>query len=95
VVFGSGLALTVAPLTAAVLAAAPDRCAGPASGVNNAVSRAAVLILAGLLVAGALVAAVTIRRPRSDRPRSRLVQRRHDMLDLRPELRNRLGAALR
>jgi EmrB/QacA subfamily drug resistance transporter len=43
-VFGAGLALTVAPLTATVLAAAPDRYAGAASGVNNAVARAAGLL---------------------------------------------------
>ena len=39
-VFALGLALLVSPLTAAVLAAAPDRFAGVASGVNNAVARA-------------------------------------------------------
>jgi EmrB/QacA subfamily drug resistance transporter len=44
VVFGLGLALTVAPLTATVLAAAPARHAGVASGVNNAISRGAGLI---------------------------------------------------
>ena len=43
-VFGAGLALTVAPLTATVLDAAPDRYAGSASGVNNAVARAAGLL---------------------------------------------------
>jgi EmrB/QacA subfamily drug resistance transporter len=43
-VFGGGLALTVAPLTATVLDAAPDRYAGAASGVNNAVARAAGLL---------------------------------------------------
>src|SRR5918997_146028 len=56
-VFGAGLTLLVAPLTATVLDSAPDRLAGAASGVNNAVARAA-----GLL-AGALVAAVLVRRP--------------------------------
>jgi EmrB/QacA subfamily drug resistance transporter len=44
VVFGAGLALTVAPLTATVLAAADDRHAGVASGVNNAVARAGSLL---------------------------------------------------
>jgi EmrB/QacA subfamily drug resistance transporter len=43
-VFGLGLALMVAPLTATVLAAAPDEHAGIASGVNNAVARAASLL---------------------------------------------------
>jgi len=43
-VFGAGLALTVAPLTSTVLDAAPDRYAGSASGVNNAVARAAGLL---------------------------------------------------
>ncbi len=40
-VFGLGLALMVASLTATVLAAAPDEHAGIASGVNNAVARPA------------------------------------------------------
>jgi EmrB/QacA subfamily drug resistance transporter len=43
-VFGAGLTLTVSPLTATVLDAAPDRFAGAASGVNNAVARAAGLL---------------------------------------------------
>jgi EmrB/QacA subfamily drug resistance transporter len=40
---GLGMATTVAPLTATVLGAAPDALAGIASGVNNAVARAAQL----------------------------------------------------
>ena len=52
VVFGLGLALMVAPLTATVLAAASDEHAGIASGVNNAVARAgALLAVAALPVA--------------------------------------------
>jgi len=48
-VFGLGLSLTVAPLTAAVLAAAPARHAGVASGVNNAVARTAQLLAVAAL----------------------------------------------
>jgi EmrB/QacA subfamily drug resistance transporter len=44
IVFGLGLTLTVAPLTATVLAAAAARHAGIASGVNNAISRGAGLL---------------------------------------------------
>jgi hypothetical protein len=52
IVFGLGLSALVAPLTAAVLGAAPEGDAGVASGVNNAAAR-----LAGLLSAAALPAA--------------------------------------
>ncbi|HEY1644347.1 MAG TPA: MFS transporter [Streptosporangiaceae bacterium] len=49
VIFAVGLTLTVAPLTATVLASADVRHAGVASGVNNAVARAAGLVaVAGL-----------------------------------------------
>jgi hypothetical protein len=44
IVFGFGLTLTVAPLTATVLAASSARHAGVASAVNNAISRGAGLI---------------------------------------------------
>ena len=47
--FGLGLALLVAPLTATVLAAAPDEHAGIASGVNNAVARAGALLAVAAL----------------------------------------------
>lgn len=50
-VFGLGLALLVAPLTAAVLAAAPDRLAGAASGINIAVARTGTLLAVAALPA--------------------------------------------
>jgi EmrB/QacA subfamily drug resistance transporter len=49
ILFGAGLTLVVAPLTASVLAAVADRFAGVASGFNNAASRAG-----GLLAVAAL-----------------------------------------
>jgi EmrB/QacA subfamily drug resistance transporter len=49
VLFGLGLALTVAPLTATVLASAASRHAGIASGVNNAVARAAGLLAVAVI----------------------------------------------
>ena len=48
-VFGLGLSLMVAPLTATVLAAAPDEHAGIASGVNNAIARAGSLLAVAAL----------------------------------------------
>ena len=54
-VFSLGLSMTVAPLTATVLADADERNAGVASGVNNAIARVAGLVaIAGV---GAVVAA--------------------------------------
>jgi EmrB/QacA subfamily drug resistance transporter len=52
-VFGFGLAINVAPLTATVLAAAPAQNAGAASAVNNDVARAAALIAVAVLPAAA------------------------------------------
>jgi predicted MFS family arabinose efflux permease len=53
-VFAVGLSITVAPLTATVLADADERNAGIASGVNNAIARVASLI--AIAAVGALVA---------------------------------------
>jgi EmrB/QacA subfamily drug resistance transporter len=47
--FAFGLTCLVAPLTATVLAAAPNRWAGIASGVNNAVARAGSLLAVAAL----------------------------------------------
>lgn len=55
VLFGVGLTLLVAPLTATVLDAAESRHAGVASGVNNAVARTA-----GLIAVAAIPVAVGI-----------------------------------
>jgi len=49
VVFGAGLALTVAPLTATAMGAAPPEHAGVASAVNNVVARAAGLVAVAVL----------------------------------------------
>ena len=49
IVFGLGLALLVAPLTATALGALDDAYAGIASGVNNAVARAAGLLAVAVL----------------------------------------------
>lgn len=48
-VFGLGLALTVAPLTSAVLAAVDDAHMGIGAGVNNAVARIAGLVAVAVL----------------------------------------------
>ena len=57
VIFGVGLSLTVAPLTATVLAGADERDAGIASAINNAIARVAGLVgisLIGVVIAGSL-----------------------------------------
>jgi hypothetical protein len=57
-VFGLGLALTVAPLVATVLADADEHDAGIASAINNAIARVAGLI--GVSVIGVVVAKTLI-----------------------------------
>jgi EmrB/QacA subfamily drug resistance transporter len=81
---GLGLAITVAPLTATVLAAAPDERAGVASAINNWVARTGGLFAVALLpaagfvrgmhlaaagcVVGGLIAAVRVRAPGAHAP---------------------------
>jgi EmrB/QacA subfamily drug resistance transporter len=55
-IFGLGLAMTVAPLTAAILGDVPPKQAGIASAVNNAVAR-----VAGLLAVAAVGAIVALQ----------------------------------
>src|SRR5690348_3683160 len=59
IVFGLGLTLVVAPVTATVMAAADERHSGIASGINTAVSRLAGLIIVAVLP---LVAGLTGER---------------------------------
>jgi EmrB/QacA subfamily drug resistance transporter len=61
--FALGLAALVSPLTAAVLAAAPDRLAGAASGINNAVARAGSLLAVAALPAAVGLSGADYQRP--------------------------------
>ena len=64
-VFGLGVSIMVAPLTATAMAAAPADHAGVASAVNNDVARAAGLIAVAVLPALAgITGRATCTRPR-------------------------------
>jgi EmrB/QacA subfamily drug resistance transporter len=63
IVFGLGLVITVAPLTATALGAVPDRFAGVASGVNTTVARAAQLTAVAALPIAAGITGDSYRDP--------------------------------
>jgi EmrB/QacA subfamily drug resistance transporter len=62
-IFGLGLSMTVAPLTATVLGSADVRHAGVASGVNNAIARAAGLVAVAALPAAVGLGAASYHQP--------------------------------
>lgn len=72
IAFGLGLALTVAPLTAAVLGAAPAEHSGLASGVNNAVARVGSLL--AIAAVGAVVSAAFAGRVHDPRAQPLVVR---------------------
>jgi EmrB/QacA subfamily drug resistance transporter len=63
IVFGLGLAITVAPLTSTALSSAPVEQAGVASAVNNDVARTAGLIAVAVLPAAAGITGATYLDP--------------------------------
>jgi MFS family permease len=62
-VFGLGLAVTVAPLTATALSSVPDEHAGLASAVNNDVARVGALVAVAVLPALAGLTGADYLRP--------------------------------
>lgn len=67
--FGAGISLLVAPLTTALMSSIPERNAGLASAINNAVSRIGPLIAGALIfiaVTGTFYGAVADRLPGTD-----------------------------
>nr|MDQ6915426.1 MFS transporter [Actinomycetota bacterium] len=63
VVFGTGMALTVAPLTSTVLAAGGEEHAGVSSAVNNEVARAAGLLAVAVVPLAAGLSGAVYRHP--------------------------------
>lgn len=72
-VFGCGLSLTVAPLTATALASVPGSHAGLASGVNNAVARVAGLLAIAVLPLVAGLSGQSYTDPAALEPAFRMV----------------------
>jgi hypothetical protein len=80
VVLGFGMAVSVAPLTTTVMNAVPEKRAGLASGVNNAVSRIGGLL--GVAVLGIIIA----------HSFNGELDRRLARIDLAPEIRRSIDA---
>ncbi len=88
--FAIGLAITVAPLTATAMGAAPPEHSGVASAVNNVVARAAGLLAVAVLP----LLAGPHRRRRAQQPRSwPRVPHRHGDLGRHRRRRRRAGRA--
>ncbi len=64
IIFGIGLAITVAPLTSTAMGAAPSEHAGVASAVNNVVARAAGLLAVAVLPLLAGITGASALQPR-------------------------------
>ncbi|MEA2458953.1 MAG: hypothetical protein QOC95_1925, partial [Thermoleophilaceae bacterium] len=90
IVFGFGLSMTVAPLTATVLAAVEEKHSGVASGVNNAIARVAGLLaiaVLGAVVASQFASAVDTRlggRPLSAAARGAVAEAKDRSLSTAP-----------
>jgi EmrB/QacA subfamily drug resistance transporter len=107
IVFGLGLAMTVAPLTTAILGDVDQRQAGIASAINNAVARVAGLLAVaafGALVAGRFGASIDralAGASPDDAPRAALVEAKRRPLEtaardgVPPDQRPQVEAVLR
>ncbi len=87
VVLGFGMAVTIAPLTTAVLNSVPDAYEGTASGVNNAASRIAAVLAIALF--GAIFALVFDDRLTSNLQEANIPADARGMIEMQ---RTKLGA---